>query len=72
MIFLPKRLITRFISIESQPKKVVLVVVVVVVVVHVFAAVLLSRVVGPRNLTLKFGQNQVVIAKERLQKKNFI
>ena len=45
----------RLISIESQPKKVVVVVVIVVVVVDVGLVV----IVGQRNLTLKFGPNQV-------------
>ena len=50
---------TRLISIESQPKKIVVVVVigVVVVVVHVVAAVI--PVVYPRNTPLKFGENKV-------------
>ena len=43
-----KYTLTRLISIESQPKKVVVVVVVVVV-----------DIVGHRNLTLKFGPNWV-------------
>ena len=45
----------RLISIESQPKKIVVVVVVgiVDVVVHVFAVVI--PVVDPRNIPLKFG-----------------
>ena len=56
---------TRLISIESQPKKVVVVVgVVVVVVVFVFVVVGLVVdggvvIVSHRNLTLKFGQNWV-------------
>ena len=48
---------TRLISLESQPKKIVVVIVVVigvdVVVVHVVVVVI--AVVDPRNLTLKFG-----------------
>ena len=44
--------ITRLISIESQPKRVV----VDLVVVFVFVAVI---IVGHKNLTLKFGQNWV-------------
>ena len=47
---------TRLISIESQPKKIVVVVVViigVVVIVHVV-------VLDPRNLPLKFGLNQAI------------
>ena len=47
---------TRLISIESQPKKIVVVVVVVIgviIVVHIVVVVL--PVVDPRNLTLKFG-----------------
>ena len=48
---------TRLISIESQPKKIVVVVVVVigvdVVVVHVVVVVI--PVVDPRNIPLKFG-----------------
>ena len=50
------KLNTRSISIESQPKKIVVVVVVViglVVVVHVVVVVI--PVVDPRNLPLKFG-----------------
>ena len=48
--------VTRLISIESQPEKIVVVVVVVigvVVVVHVVVVVIL--VVDPRNIPLKFG-----------------
>ena len=49
---------TRVNSIESQPKKIVVVVVIIVfVVVHVVVVVI--AVVDPRNLPLKFGQNQV-------------
>ena len=48
---------TRLISIESQPKKIVVVVVVVIGVVvdviHVFVVVI--HVVDPRNIHLKFG-----------------
>ena len=48
---------TRLISIESQPKKIVVVVVVfisfVVVVIHVVVVVI--HVVDPRNIPLKFG-----------------
>ena len=48
---------TRLISIESQPKKIVVVVVVVigVVVVVVHVVVVVFPVVDPRNITLKFG-----------------
>ena len=47
---------TRLISIESQPKKIVVVVVVVigVVVVVVHVVVVVFPVVNPRNLALKF------------------
>ena len=44
---------TRLISIESQPKKMVVVVVIVVVFVHVVVVVI--DVIDPRNLRLKFG-----------------
>ena len=47
--------ITRLISIESQPKKIVVVVVVVIgviIVVHIFVVVI--PVVDPRNISLKF------------------
>ena len=43
---------TRLISIESQPKKIVVVVVIVVVFVHVVVVVI--PVVDPRNIPLKF------------------
>ena len=48
---------TRLISIESQPKKIVVVVVVVigVVVVVVHVVVVVVPVVDPRNIPLKFG-----------------
>ena len=50
-------IITRLISIESQPKKIVVVVVVVIgvviVVIHVVFVVI--HVVDPRNIPLKFG-----------------
>ena len=48
---------TRLISIESQPKKIVVVVVVVigVVVVVVYVVVVVIPVVDPRNLPLKLG-----------------
>ena len=51
------RNITRLISIESQPKKIVVVVVVIigVVVVVVHVVVVVIPVVDPRNLPLKFG-----------------
>ena len=51
------RNITRLISIESQPKKIVVVVVVVigVVVVVVHVVVVVIPVVDPRNIPLKFG-----------------
>ena len=49
---------TRLISIESQPKKIVVVVVVVIGVVAV--VVVYVVVVDPRNLPLKFGSNQVI------------
>ena len=50
-------MITRLISIESQPKKIVVVVVVVigVVVVVVHVVVVVFPVVDPRNIPLKFG-----------------
>ena len=47
--------ITRLISIESQPKKIVVVLVVVIVVV-----VVVFPVVDTRNIPLKFGWNQVI------------
>ena len=49
--------LTRLISIESQPKKIVVVVVVVigVVVVVVHVVVVVIPVVDPRNLPLKLG-----------------
>ena len=49
--------ITRLISIESQPKKIVVVVVVVigVVVVVVHVVVVVIPVVDPRNIPLMFG-----------------
>ena len=49
--------LTRLISIESQPKKIVVVVVVVigVVVVVVHVVVVVIPVVDPRNIPLKFG-----------------
>ena len=48
---------TRLISIESQPKKIVVVVVVVigVVVVVIHVVVVVIHVVDPRNIPLKFG-----------------
>ena len=48
---------TRLISIESQPKKIVVVVVVVIgiVVVVVHVVVVVIPVVDPRNIPLKFG-----------------
>jgi len=48
---------TRLISIESQPKKIVVVVVVVigVVVIVVHVVVVVIPVVDPRNIPLKFG-----------------
>ena len=54
--------LTRLISIESQPKKVVVVVVIVFVfglVVVGCVVVVVIIIVGHRNLTLKFGQNWV-------------
>ena len=48
-----RQMTTRLISIESQPKKIVVVVVIGVVVVH--AVVVVIPVVDPRNITLKFG-----------------
>ena len=52
------------ISIESQPKKVVVIVVAVVLVVvfvtvDIVVSVVVVIIVGPRNLTLKFSQNRV-------------
>ena len=48
--------ITRLISIESQPKKIVVVVVVVIGVVHIVVVVIpVIPVVDPRNIPLKFG-----------------
>ena len=52
---------TRLISIESQPKKIVVVVVVVigvVVVVVIQVVVVVIHVVDPRKIPLKFGLNQ--------------
>ena len=49
------RNITRLISIESQPKKIVVVVVVVIGVVVVYVVVVVIPVVDPRNIPLKFG-----------------
>jgi len=47
---------TRFISIESQPKKIVVVVVVVIgVIIVVHIVVVVIPVVDPRNIPLKFG-----------------
>ena len=46
-------MITRLISIASQPKKIVVVVVIGVVGVHVVVVVI--PVVDPRNIPLKFG-----------------
>ena len=46
---------TRLISIESQPKKIVVVVVVVVGVVVVVVHVVVIPVADPRNTPLKFG-----------------
>ena len=52
-----KKSTTRLISIESQPKKIVVVVVVVigVVIVVVHVVVVVIPVVDPRNIPLKFG-----------------
>ena len=57
VLFKEINLVTRLSSIESQPKKGVGVVVVVVT--GVFVVVVVIIIVGHRNLTLKFGQNQV-------------
>ena len=46
---------TKLISIESQPKKIVVVVVVVIGVVVVHVVVVVIPVVDPRNIPLKFG-----------------
>ena len=46
---------TRLISIESQPKKIVVVVVIGVVIVVVHVVVVVIPVVDPRNIPLKFG-----------------
>ena len=46
---------TRLISIESQPKKIVVVVVVVIGVVVIHVVVVVIHVVDPRNIPLKFG-----------------
>ena len=46
---------TRLISIESQPKKIVVVVVIGVAVVVVHLVVVVIPVVDPRNIPLKFG-----------------
>ena len=58
----PKNKITRLISIESQPKKIVVVAVVVIgfVIVVVHVVVVFIPVVDPRNIPLKFGSNQVI------------
>ena len=48
------RNITRLISIESQPKKIVVVVVFVIIII-VAVVVVVIAVVDPRNLPLKFG-----------------
>ena len=53
-----KYLETRLISIESQPKKIVVVVVVAVVVFVIVGLIVVF--VGHKNLTLKLGQNQVI------------
>ena len=47
--------ITRLISIESQPKKIVVLVVVVIGVVVVHGVVAVIPVVDPRNIPLKLG-----------------
>ena len=47
------------ISIESQPKKVVVIAVLVLGQVVLFGVVVVEINVSPRNLTLKFDQNQV-------------
>ena len=46
---------TRLISIESQPKEIVVVVVIGVVVVVVYVVVVVIPVVDPRNIPLKCG-----------------
>ena len=46
---------TRLISIESQPKKIVVVVVIGVVVVVIHVVLVVIHVVDPRNKPLKFG-----------------
>ena len=51
----PQKLETRLISIESQPKKIVVVVVVVIGVVVVQVVGVVAPVVDPRNIPLKFG-----------------
>ena len=52
---------TRLISVESQPKKIVVVVVVVIgVIIVVHIVVVVIPVVDPRNIPLKFGQNKVI------------
>ena len=56
MILLQHEIITRLISIESQPKKIVVVVVVVIgVIIVVHIVVVVIPVVDPRNISLKFG-----------------
>ena len=57
MNILPTAKTSRLISIESQPKKIVVVVLVVigVVVVVVHVVVVVIPVVNPRNIPLKFG-----------------
>ena len=47
--------LTRLISIESQPKKIIVVVVIGVVIVAVHVLVVVILVVDPRNIPLKFG-----------------
>ena len=47
--------VTRLISIESQPKKIVVVVVIGVIVVVVHEVVVVIPVIDPRNIPLKFG-----------------
>ena len=55
LCFSPFQMVTRLISIESQPKKIVIVVVLGVVVVVIHVVVVVIHVVDPRNIPLKFG-----------------
>ena len=57
---LPQKCKTRLFSIVTQPVKVVVVVdIVVVVTVDIVVAFVVAIIIGPRNLTINHGQNQV-------------